>query len=179
MRYLSLGILGLGLLSSSATCLLAAVAWARVGGGAPIPQLALVLMLLGVSCLGFSACNLLCSALFGSSARGCRQQLEQLPLRCYLMGWCALLAQVWLVVNAPWAAVPLLFLNGLWLTRSLPALAQLAGEGLGLQGRRATVAGSLSLCLTLALPVLGWLLLAQLLVAALGSASLPQAWRSV
>jgi hypothetical protein len=95
------------------------------------------------------------------------------------MGWCALLAQVWLVVNAPWAAVPLLFLNGLWLTRSLPALAQLAGEGLGLQGRRATVAGSLSLCLTLALPVLGWLLLAQLLVAALGSASLPQAWRSV
>ena len=178
MRYLSLGILGLGLLSSSATALLAAVAWARVGGGAPIPQLALVIAIMGVTSLGFSACNLLCSALFGASARRCQEQLEHLPLRCYLMGWCALLLQVLLVVNAPWAALPLLLLNGLWLTSSLPALAQLAGEGLGLQGRRATVAGSLSLCLTLTLPILGWLLLAQLLLAALGSASLPRAWRA-
>lgn len=178
MRYLSLGMLGLGLLSSSATCLLAAVAWARVGGGAPIPQLALALVLMAVVSLGFAACNLLCSALFAGSARRCREQLEQLPLRCYLMGWCALLLQVFLVLNAPWVAIPLLFLNGLWLTRSLPALAQLAGEGLGLRGRRASLAGSLSLSLTVAFPVFGWLLLAQLLLAAVGSAALPRAWRA-
>ena len=126
---------------------------------------------------GFAAYTTLCGALFVGPSQSCRLQLQERPLRCYLMGLLMVLAQILLVSNVYLLAIPLILANAAWLSFSLPALAGLAGEGIGVSGRWAPTAGSLPLCLTLAFPVLGWLCLAQLLLAALGSAALPKAWQ--
>lgn len=140
------------------------------------PLLAGVLLAILVLTLGLAAFNTLCGALFGGPTRDCGQQLRERPLRCYLMGVLALVAQAFLVIHWPPLALLFLLTNMLWLSFSIPALAVLAGEGLGVQGRWAPAAGSLSMGLTLAFPP-GWLLLSQLTLAALGSAALPRVWR--
>lgn len=140
------------------------------------PLLAGLLLAILVLTLGLAAFNTLCGALFHVPSQACRQQLRERPLRCYLMGVLALVAQTFLVLHCPPLAVLLLVADLLWLSFSLPALAVLAGEGLGVQGRWAPAAGSLPLGLTLAFPP-GWLLLSQLTLAALGSAVLPATWR--
>lgn len=140
------------------------------------PLLAGLLLSILLVTLGLAAFNTLCGALFGGPSRSCGQQLRERPLRCYLMGVLALLAQAFLIMHCPPLALLLMLADLLWLSFSLPALAVLAGEGLGVQGRWAPAAGSLPLGLTLAFPP-GWLLLSQLTLAALGSAVLPSAWR--
>ena len=169
--------LGLGLLSACSLTMLTGLLWMKMGGGAPLLQVGALTLVLLVCATGFGAYNTLCGSLFRKPSQACRTQLEERPLRCYLMGLLVLLAQIWLVVQVHALAVPLLLANAAWLSFSLPALAGLAGEGLGVSGRWAPLAGSLPLCLTLAFPVLGWLCLAQLLLAALGSACLPAGWR--
>lgn len=134
------------------------------------------LLAIVVLTLGLAAFNTLCGALFGGPSRACREQLCRRPLRCYLMGLLALVLQVFLVQQWAPLAFPLLLANVLWLSFSIPALAVLAGEGFGVQGRWAPAVGSLPLGLSLAFPP-GWLLLSQLTLAALGSAVLPARWR--
>jgi hypothetical protein len=92
------------------------------------------------------------------------------------MGILALVAQTWLVIQVHVLAVPLLVADMVWLSYSLPALAVLAGEGIGVNGRWAPAVGSLPMGLSLACPP-GWVLLSQLTLAALGSAVLPGVWR--
>lgn len=140
------------------------------------PVLAGLLLAILLLTLGLAAFNTLCGSLFGGPSRACGDQLRERPLRCYLMGVLALVAQAFLVLHGPPLAVPLLLADMLWLSFSIPALAVLAGEGLGVEGRWAPAVGSLPLGLTLAFPP-GWLLLSQLTLAALGSAVLPRAWR--
>jgi len=140
------------------------------------PALAAFVSGILVLTLGLAAFNTLCGALFGGPSRACREQLCRRPLRCYLMGILALSLEVLLVQQWAPLALPLLLANVLWLSFGIPALAVLAGEGLGVSGRWAPAAGSLSLGLSLAFPP-GWLLLSQLTLAALGSALLPARWR--
>lgn len=140
------------------------------------PILAGLLLAILVLTLGLAAFNTLCGALFHAPSRACGQQLRERPLRCYLMGVLALAAQAFLVLHWPPLAVLLVLADMLWLSFSIPALAVLAGEGLGVQGCWAPAAGSLPIGLTLAFPP-GWLLLSQLTLAALGSAVLPRPWR--
>ncbi len=155
--------------------------WILLGGPVLLlllrfPLLAGVLLAILLLTLGLAAFNTLCRALFGGPSQACGLQLRQRPLRCYLMGVLALVAQAFLVLHCPPLAIVLLLADMLWLSFSIPALAVLAGEGLGVEGRWAPAAGSLPLGLTLAFPP-GWLLLSQLTLAALGSAVLPPAWR--
>lgn len=138
----------------------------------------LVLLAIGLGMtVGLAAYNLLCGVLFGGRARRCREQLQNVPLRCYLMGLLVLLLQLWSVTGLPPLALLWLPLDALWLSFSLPALTGLAGEGLGCSGRWAAAVGTVPLCVSLACPLLGWLGVSQLLVSALGSAALPRAWR--
>lgn len=170
-------IFGLGLLAVTCLTLLTGLVWARVGGFAPLVHVGTLTMALLVATGGFAAYNTLCGALFARPSQNCRQQLQERPLRCYLMGLLCLSGQVLLVSHLPPLAIPLLVANAAWLSFSLPALAGLAGEGIGVSGRWSALAGSLPLSLTLAFPILGWLCFSQLILAALGSASLPPAWR--
>lgn len=140
------------------------------------PALAAFVSGILVLTLGLAAFSTLCSALFGGPSRACREQLCRRPLRCYLMGILALSLEVLLVQQWAPLALPLLLANVLWLSFGIPALAVMAGEGLGVNGRWAPAAGSLSMGLSLAFPP-GWLLLSQLTLAALGSALLPARWR--
>ena len=140
------------------------------------PALAAFVLAILVLTLGLAAFNTLCGALFYQPSRACREQLRQRPLRCYLMGVLALLLEVFLVQQWTPLLFPLLLANVLWLSFSVPALAVLAGEGMGVNGRWAPAAGSLSIGFSLAFPP-GWLLLSQLTLAALGSAVLPERWR--
>ena len=140
------------------------------------PILAGLLLAILLLTLGLAAFNTLCGALFTAPSQACGRQLRERPLRCYLMGVLALVAQVFLILHCPPLAILLLLADMLWLSFSIPALAVLAGEGLGVQGRWAPAAGSLPIGLTLAFPP-GWLLLSQLTLAALGSAVLPRPWR--
>lgn len=140
------------------------------------PPLAGFVLVVLILTLGLAAFNTLCRALFVSASEDCTQQLRERPLRCYLTGMLALLLQTWLVMQLYWLAVPLLVADMIWLSYSLPALAVLAGEGLGVSGRWGPAAGSLPLGLSLAFPP-GWVLLSQLSLAALGSAVLPRVWR--
>jgi len=140
------------------------------------PALAAFVLAILALTLGLAAFNTLCGALFMGPSRACREQLCRRPLRCYLMGLLALLLEVFLVQQWAPLAAPLLLANVLWLSFSVPALAVLAGEGLGVTGRWAPAVGSLSMGLSLAFPP-GWLLLSQLTLAALGSAVLPGRWR--
>ncbi len=135
------------------------------------------LLLFGFATFCLGAYNLLCSALFQERVQNCRYQLTQQPLRCYLMGLLTLAAQVALLVYLPILGVLTLLLQVLWLSQSLPALSGLAGEGLGLSPRWSPLWGSLPLCFALLCPVLGWFGVTQMVLAALGSASLPKAWR--
>lgn len=174
---MSRAIFGLGMLAVTCLTLLTGLVWARVGGFAPLVHVGTLTLLLLITSGGFAAYNTLCGALFARPSQNCRQQLQQRPLRCYLMGILCLSAQVLLVIHLPVLALPLIVANAAWLSFSLPALAGLAGEGIGVQGRWQALAGSLPLSLTLAFPILGWLCFSQLMLAALGSASLPRAWQ--
>jgi hypothetical protein len=140
------------------------------------PVLAGFVLAIAILTLGLAAFNTLCRALFGGPSQACTQQLRERPLRCYLMGILALVAQTWLVIQVHVLAVPLLVADMVWLSYSLPALAVLAGEGIGVNGRWAPAVGSLPMGLSLACPP-GWVLLSQLTLAALGSAVLPGVWR--
>lgn len=170
-------MMGLGLVSITLLTLLTGVVWLKVGGGAPLLHVGTLTLILLIFSAGFAAYNTLCAALFCKPSQACRAQLQERPVRCYLMGLLTLLAQIWLCIQLPVLAIPLVLANAAWLSFSLPALAGLAGEGIGVSGRWAPLAGSLPLCLTAAFPVLGWLCLAQLLLAALGSAALPKVWQ--
>ncbi|MFN8610524.1 MAG: hypothetical protein U0931_23495 [Vulcanimicrobiota bacterium] len=140
------------------------------------PPLAGFVLVILILTLGLAAFNTLCRSLFVGPSQDCALQLRERPLRCYLMGMLALLVQTWLVMQMHLLALPLLVANMIWLSYSLPALAVLAGEGIGVSGRWAPAAGSLPIGLSLAFPP-GWLLLSQLSLAALGSAVLPKVWR--
>jgi hypothetical protein len=170
-------ILGLGLLSVTLLTLLTGVVWFKVGGGMALVHVGTLTLLLLLLSVGLGAYNTLCGALFSKPSQACRTQLQQRPLRCYLMGVLTVLAQIWLCMHVHALAIPLVLANAAWLSFSLPALAGLAGEGIGVSGRWAPLAGSMPLCLTVALPVLGWLCLVQLILAALGSATMPGAWQ--
>lgn len=137
-----------------------------------------LLVFLPLALTGFVAWNLLCAALFDAPNQVSRLRLVAWPLRCYLMGLCTLLLQLWLVTatGQPWMLVPLFVVDVALLSVSLPAVSVLAGERLGVHGRWAPAAGSVPLAVTLAFPVVGWLCVANLLVAAVGAATLPRFW---
>ena len=135
------------------------------------------LLLFVLFALSLGAYNLLCTALFRARVDNCRLQLVQQPLRCYLMGLLTLSAQVALLLYLPVVGVLALALQVMWLSQSLPALTGLAGEGLGLSPRWSALWGSLPLCFALVCPLLGWFGVSQMVLAALGSASLPRVWR--
>lgn len=164
--------LGLGLLSTAILASLSGIVWWKIGGPGPLVQVTTLFVLSLLLALGFASWNLLCQSLFASRVEHCQHKLQALPLRCYLMGVLVLLAQLWVSLSFPVTVVLWLALDGLLLCFSMPALAVMTGQGLGIEGRWSGVAGSLPLCLTLAFPVLGWAFLVQLGVAALGSALL-------
>lgn len=135
--------------------------------------------LLGIIGLtGFAAWNLLCSIFFASAVGRSQDRLRLLPWRCALMGWLLVCLESWFLLSfaQPWLVLPVAVLNLLCLSTTLPAVARIAGERLGVRGVWAAAAGSLPLGLTLACPILGWLCWVQLLVAALGAAFLPRRW---
>jgi len=167
----------MALVLSLTVLLLVSLVLAKVGGAPALLHLAALVFFMGVVTLGLAAFNTLCGALFSSPAQNCRERLREHPLRCYLMGLLTLLLEVFLLMQFPPIGVLLLLADVAWLSFSLPALAGLAGEGMGVSGRWSVAAGSLPLGLTMALPVLGWLCTSQLMLAALGSASLPRVWR--
>lgn len=170
-------ILGIALSGSLTLLMLISLILAKVGGAPALLHLGALVFLMLVVTLGLAAFNTLCGALFARPAQNCRERLQKHPLRCYLMGLLTLLLEVFLLIQFPPLGLMLLLVNVAWFSFSLPALAGLAGEGMGVNGRWAVAAGSLPLGLTMALPILGWLCTSQLLLAALGSASLPRVWR--
>lgn len=169
-RWFYRSLLGLGLTSLGVLCGLTGLVWFRLGGPGPVLQICSLFLLALLVWVGFAAWTLVCEALFSSRVSRCRQRLDEFPLRCYLSGWLLLLTQIWLSTLWPPLVLLWLVVNPLLWCLSLPALAGMAAQGLGLEGRWASALGSLPLGLTLAFPGPGWLLLSQLLIAALGAA---------
>lgn len=131
-----------------------------------------------LSTIGLAAASILASTMWPAAVARSDVHLRVHPLRCALSGLLLILAEFWLLVVLvpfrPFVLVLAVAADVVLLARGLPALAALVGERLGIAlPPRAVAVGSILIALCGALPVVGWLMAAMLILQALGSAVLP------
>lgn len=129
-----------------------------------------------VACLGLTGCCLLLLALFPQPAEAARERLVRKPLRCCLLGWLLVLAQVLVLTLLPEGirgpiALGFVLCDGALLWVGMAALSVALADRLrfGENLWRRTLCSQGVVCSCLGLPVIGWAVALQAGLAALGS----------
>ncbi len=136
-----------------------------------------VLLVAALAVAGLSVASLLAFSLWPARVRRHLALLEAWPVRCALVGVLVLLSEVWLCGVLPphrLTALLCLLADAVALAQGFPAVAELAGERLGLSpGPRAAAVGTAVVACGSTVPVVGWLMGATAVFSALGAPFVP------